>query len=115
MRRGGFALIELLVVVAIIAILAVGYVGFRGKGKRGGLETIPGKAIQQAESVECKSNLNQIRQMIQMDAADAEQYPARIDQGVTASISKCPVSGQPYPYDPKTGRVWCTTQGHEKY
>lgn len=115
MRHRGFALIELLVVIAIVAILVVAYMGFRGKGSKAGPETIPGKAIQKAESVECQSNVNQIRQMIQMDAVDTEQYPARIDQGATASISKCPVSGKPYSYNPQTGQVWCTTPGHEKY
>ncbi len=115
MRRHGFALIELLVVIAIIAILAVAYLGLRGKGTKMKPESIPGKAIQKAESVECQSNLSQVRQMIQMEIMDSEQFPARIDQGSTASISKCPVSGKAYSYNPQTGQVWCTTPGHEKY
>ncbi|NPV47935.1 MAG: prepilin-type N-terminal cleavage/methylation domain-containing protein [Armatimonadetes bacterium] len=115
MRRQGFALVELLVVIAIVAVLVVAYMGFRSKRDKAGPETIPGKAIQKAESVECQSNLSQIRQMVQMEVMDSEQYPARIDQGATASISKCPVSGKPYSYNPQTGQVWCTTPGHEKY
>lgn len=115
MRRQGFALVELLVVVVIVAALVVAYVGFRGRSEKAGPETVPAKAIQKAESVECQSNLSQIRQLLQMEAMDSEQYPARIDQGATASISKCPVSGKPYSYNPQTGQVWCTTPGHEKY
>jgi prepilin-type N-terminal cleavage/methylation domain-containing protein len=111
--RSGFVLVELLVVVAIILILAGAYLGFRGKG--GKEKSIPAKAIEKAESVECRSNLNQVRQSIQMDTATGEAPPARIDTGVTAAISKCPVSGQPYSYDPQTGRAWCTTPGHERY
>ena len=113
MRRCGFALVEILVVIAIIALLAAAYVGFAGgKGKQ---KSIPKRAIEKAESVECRSNLNQIRQMIQMESADTGAWPARIDQGATATISRCPVGGQAYGYDPRTGRVWCTTPGHERY
>ena len=58
MPRRGFALVELLVVVVIILILAGAYLGLRGRGKGGGPETIPGKAMQKAESVACQSTLN---------------------------------------------------------
>jgi len=112
--RTGFVLVELLVVLAIILILAGSYLGFRGKGGKQE-KSIPAKSIEKAESVGCQSNLSQIRQSIQMDTAGGEAPPQRLDTGVTASISKCPVSGQPYSYDPQSGRVWCTTPGHEKY
>jgi len=110
----GFALIELLVVLVIILILAGGYFGLRGKGKASE-KSVPVRAMQKAESVECQSNLSQIRQNVMMETQTGEAPPARIDTGVTASISKCPVSGKPYGYDPQTGKVWCTTPGHEKY
>lgn len=113
-RRTGFALIEILVVVAIILILAGAYLGFGRKGGKNE-KTIPAKAIEKAESVECMSNLNQIRQNLQMETGTGEAAPERIDQGVTASISRCPVSNQPYNYDPRTVKVWCTTPGHERY
>lgn len=112
--RHGFVLIELLVVVAIMLIVAGAYFGFRGSGDKKE-KSIPAKAIEKAESVECRSNLNQVRQSLQMDTATGEAAPERIDQGVTASVSRCPVSGQPYNYDPRSVKVWCTTPGHEKY
>lgn len=114
LTRDGFVLVELLVVVAIILILAGAYMGFHGKGGKQE-KSIPARSIEKAESVECQSNLNQVRQSVQMDTATGEAPPQRIDTGVTASVSKCPVSGQPYGYDPQTGRVWCATRGHEKY
>lgn len=113
-NRRGFALIEILVVLVIILVLAGGYLGLRGKGKSNE-KSVPVRAMQKAESVECQSNLNQIRQSVMMDTQTGEAPPARIDTGATASISKCPISGQPYGYDPQTGKVWCTTPGHEKY
>jgi prepilin-type N-terminal cleavage/methylation domain-containing protein len=112
--RRGFVLIEILVVAAIILILAGAYLGLSRKGSKQE-KSIPAKSIEKAESVECMSNLNQIRQSVQMDTATGEAPPARIDTGVTASVSKCPVSGKPYSYDPQTGKVWCTTPGHERY
>lgn len=112
----GFALIEIIVVLALLLIVAGAYYGLSQKGGKNTPEkSIPAKALEKAHSVECQSNLQQIRQMIQMEAATGEGLPARIDQGVTASISRCPVSGQPYNYDPQTGRVWCSTPGHERY
>ena len=112
--RAGFVLIEIIVVLAIILLLAGAYFGLSRKGGKQE-KSIPAKSIEKAESVECQSNLSQIRQSVQMDTATGEAPPARIDTGVTASISKCPVSGQPYSYDPQTGKVWCTTPGHERY
>ncbi len=112
----GFALIEIIVVLALLLIVAGAYYGLSHKGEKNApAKSIPAKAIEKAHSVECQSNLQQIRQMIQMEAATGEGFPARIDQGATASISRCPVSGQPYSYDPQTGRVWCSTPGHERY
>ena len=124
--RRGFALIELVVVLLLILVGMGAYFGLRGKmkaapgelkGERStsGVESIPLRAMQKAESLACKSNLQQLRQSIQMDADSSGQYPARIDQGAMASISTCPDTKQPYSYDPRTGRVWCTTPGHERY
>lgn len=112
--RRGFALIEILVVLVLILVLAVGYLGLRGRGQ-GNQKTVPVRSMEKAESVECQSNLNQIRQSIQMDTQMGEAPPTRIDQGATASINRCPVSGQPYTYNPQTGQVSCSTPGHEKY
>jgi hypothetical protein len=50
-----------------------------------------------------------------MDMDGGGGPPATLNKGATAAICKCPVSGQPYSYDPQTGKVWCTTPGHEKF
>lgn len=111
-RRRAFALIELLVVIVIILILVGGYFGLRGKGQG---KSVPAKAIEKAESVECRTYLSQVRQNVQMETSTGEAPPQTLDQEPTKSISRCPVSGMPYNYNPQSGQVNCTTPGHERY
>lgn len=113
--RFGFTMIGLVVALAIIAILAgvvYGLVGSGGTGQ-GEKKSIPARAIEKAESVECQSNLNQPRQAVSMQTMSGEPAPKSLEELNLGSISKCPVSGQPYGYDPATGRVWC--REHPKY
>jgi len=119
-ERGQWAIIEILVVVAIIAVAAYfilpGYLS--GSGKSGGSDRVH-TPIGQAESVDCRNNLNQLRSAIEMERSSGEdgRVPASIaDLGPSmSSVSKCPISGKEYSYDPSTGRVSCSTPGHEKY
>jgi type II secretory pathway pseudopilin PulG len=114
--RLGFTLIGLVVVLAIIVILAgvvYGLVGAGSKGAGGEEKSIPARAIEKAESVECQSNLNQLRQAVTMYTMAGDPPPKSLDELNLGSISKCPVSGEAYGYDPATGRVWCTK--HPKY
>jgi len=80
-----------------------------------GAQSIPGKALAKAEGTVCQEQLQQLRQSIRMDMDQSGQPPASLDTGATAAISKCPISGKPYGYDPQTGKVWCTTLKHEKF
>lgn len=115
--------LALLGVGLLLALLGVAGCGprtaqpgeLKGERSASGVESIPLHAMQKAESLACQSNLQQLRQSIRMDADNSGQFPARLDQGAMASISMCPDSKKPYSYDPQTGRVWCTTPGHEKY
>lgn len=119
--RGQWAIIEILVVAAIIIVAAYfivpNYLGGGGKGENG-----PDRVhtpIGQAESVDCRNNLNQLRSAIEMEKSSSMegQVPASIAAlgPSMSSVSKCPISGKEYNYDPVTGRVSCATPGHEKY
>ena len=117
--RSGFAMVEIMVVLIIITALAALYFGTRGKREEaepefeGQAQTTLGKAVQKAESVECRNNLSQLRQMIQMESMEGSN-PGQLDAdwGV---LLRCPVSGYEYRYDPESGRVWCPTPGHQEY
>ena len=116
-NHGQLAIIEIVVVVAIIVALAYflmpRYLGGPGQGiKNGG----PPTPRERASGVECMSNINQVRQAINMYQQSNEKYPASLSEGgVPDSIAKCPITGTPYSYDPSQGRVWCTTPGHQRY
>jgi prepilin-type N-terminal cleavage/methylation domain-containing protein len=115
-RPRGLALIELVVVIVIIALLAAAFYGLWGRKGGGGKKTIPGQAIDKAKGVECQNMLSQVRASIrmEMDSNMSDQPPPAIPSDM-APYAKCPVSGQPYTYDPRTGQVHCTTPGHEQY
>ncbi len=117
--RSGFAMVEIMVVLIIITALAALYFGTRGKGEKaepqfeGEAQTTLGKAVQKAESIECRTNLTQLRQMIQMESMEGGN-PGQLDADWGVPL-RCPVSGYPYGYNPQTGQVWCPTPGHQDY
>ena len=120
-NQWGFVLIGIIIVLVVVAVLASMYLGLRGRGGQkaeprfeGDAQTMPGRAIQKAESVECRSNLNQLRLAIQMEEIEAGSFPAALRREWGVSLG-CPVSGYDYEYDPSTGKVRCPTPGHEDY
>lgn len=121
-NRGQWSLIEFLVVLAIIAVAAAAiyprYVGGGSHSTAAGQRPDPPAPMERAEGVECTSNLGQIRAAINMYQSSNGSFPASMDDlrsnGVTSSISSCPVSKKPYAYDASTGKVSCVTPGHEK-
>lgn len=81
-------------------------------------QSLYGKAMQHAIGVAgCQPNLEQVRSAIQMyrDDHDRQNPPSLQALGLPVATLCCPVSKQPYQYDPATGEVKCTFPGHEKY
>ena len=118
-RRRGFSLIEMLVVVVVIAVLAAILLPRYTKGGKTTTGETVETPIQRAHSVECQNNLRQIRQAYQMATTLEETRPTTIEelrsQGVSDSISRCPVGQEPYRLDAASGRVQCVHAGHESY
>lgn len=125
-EAGFVTLIELLVVTAIIVIVVYllygqrnvvgpGGVGPGGVGPGDEPQTRPGAAISQARALECQQNLRGIRQAIAAYRLESEQPPGSLSELRIGGVTSCPVSGNPYVYDPQTGTVRCTTPGHERF
>ncbi len=122
MKRGS-AMLGTLITVAIICILLVvfmkGGCGSNlsstradGKGK-----TIVGLVKADAQDDVCRSNLAQVRQMIQAAEIDNDDKPpaSLSDVKVPESMLHCPIGNEAYEYDPATGTVKCPHPGHHKY
>ena len=112
-HRAGLALIELVVAILIIALLAGAFYGLwrHGKGKD---KSLPAQVKDKAVGVDCQNMLQQTRASIQMAMTDNDDRPPPSIPTDMTQYAKCPETSQPYSYDPQTGRVWCTTPGHEK-
>ena|GEM_PF-284864 len=85
-----------------------------------GAQSTIGQSLDAGKSSQCRSQLSQIRQGIETykTTGGSDENPptlADINLGVSADFFKCPVSGQPYAYDPATGLVKCTTPQHGRY
>jgi prepilin-type N-terminal cleavage/methylation domain-containing protein len=117
-RCGGFTLIEILVVVVILMILLY-YVGSMVSGRMGSVKE--GKAqspIQRAQGTVCMSNLNQLRQGIQLlKMGNENETPPQslAELRFPAETLQCPDGKTPYQYDTVTGQVRCTYPFHQKY
>lgn len=79
-------------------------------------KSIPGRVMQKAVSVECQSNLQQIRSAVQIYKEENDAFPATLaETNYPAKVLRCPISREAYIYDPATGEIHCTFPGHEKY
>ena len=115
-RRCGFSLIEILVVVVILAIMLV-IVGQMISGSKG--KDPHGKSpIQKAQGTVCLSNLNQLRQGIQLlRVGNENEAPPQslAELKFPSEVLQCPDGKVAYVYDPASGGVSCPTLGHERY
>lgn len=121
-NQRGQTLVASLVVIAIIAILAVVLL-------RGGMSsdarptkadgrgtTVVGAVKANAEDEVCKSNLNQVRQLLVVaKTSDEELVVQSVDQiPGAASVSRCPVGKEPYVISADS-QITCPHVGHEKF
>lgn len=116
-KRGGWSLIELLVVVVILVALAAWLLPrYLGTGKNSPAGSTVQAPIERAHGVECMNNLRSARTAITMAQQTEERYPASLNELRLGRESlTCPVSKQPYVYDPNTGRVGCPYPPHRSF
>jgi hypothetical protein len=126
-ENGNFTLVGLLAAVAVIMVLVfvvlLPKLNSTDKAVKEGLvkpkdgQTIYGASLDKAKETECSSNLRQIRMQISAEKTQSEngELPPTLDaMKISKSIQSCPVSKQPYVYNPTAGTVQCPTPGHEK-
>lgn len=117
----GSSLVGMLAAIVIVLILVMVWLYYgTGKEEQGGSQPLTSRITQTqdaARSTECRNNLSQIRQSIQVQQAGAEEtFPASLTElRLPDTVLKCPVSGQLYPYDPSSGTVRCPTEGHMSF
>ncbi len=114
-RGPGFVLVEILIVIAIVALVVVGYYGLSGDGEGEGEDarpSTPKQAIDRGKMGECAANLRSLRAEIEMYQIENGRFPEKFNP--SGAVGACPVSGRSYVYEPQTGRIYCTTPGHEE-
>lgn len=133
-KRGEFGIVPLIIVVVLVVAGVFFYMKFAAKKAQQQAQqdvappsgvaplvapsSLPGKVLRKAESFECQNNLRQLRQLIDMaknDNAEGKYPESLAAMPESTKISACPVSREPYTYDPATGKVSCTCPGHENY
>ncbi len=119
LKKWGFSLVELLIVVAMLSIISGGMAFFYlGKAKK---DPVTGKVthtpMSRSKLTVCNSNLQQVRTglQIQKDTDENEKYPeSLIVLKFPSEVLACPEGKEPYQYDPNSGQVQCIHIGHEK-
>lgn len=84
----------------------------------GQARSIVGKSLNAGKSSECRSQLSQLRQAVQVYRVDNEQNPASLTElnlNMPAEFYRCPVTKQDYLYDPSTGNIKCANPDHSDY
>ncbi|MEJ5171762.1 MAG: hypothetical protein WHU10_12300 [Fimbriimonadales bacterium] len=121
MRRRAAALASLLLAAAIVLVAVVAYLVWpktqQAAQRPDGLgQTTLGAAKMAARDAECRSNLQQARQALQVYSASSDEPPASLDElRLPASVLRCPVGGEPYTLDPSGPTVRCVHPGHEGF
>lgn len=113
---GFFTLIGLLLAMVIIAILFAMYAGSPGGGGAPGAGGSPittlGGAKGRAQDVLCQNNLQQLRYAISIHQSNTGAPPPSLESLRSQIPLTCPVGGEPYQYDPRSGSVRCVHPGH---
>jgi hypothetical protein len=114
-RRVGLTLVSVIIAVAIMVVLAALVIGtvVSGSKSRGGGP--PAGPMQKARGMQCPENLKLLRALLLDYEAEGKPFPAKLRDGGPGSVTRCPQTDLPYSYDPRTGQVWCTTPGHERF
>jgi len=106
-RGKGFrsAFVSLMIVVFFIVIAMAVFFGSRGKGDDNPIKD----PIERGKGVECLTQRKALEFAIQQFYGERGRYPHNLSEleGLEDVTFDCPVTFEPYDYDPKTGKVTC--------
>ncbi len=93
-----------LLIVAVIILAAL--MLYKGSPTQGNSVTSP---IERGKAVQCLAQVRRVELAIRMYQANKGTYPSSLDELETLSSEDfyCPVTGSPFDYDPRTGKVTC--------
>ena len=123
----GESLMGVMIAMAVVAFAVVFFVsggfgmmgGEEKEGRDDGLgKTLIGQARYAAEDRACKTQLEQVRQLVGLatDPVDNTRPTALSEvDGLPTGYDRCPIDKQNYEYDAATGEVTCPHEGHEDY
>lgn len=117
-RESGNTLASLMVVALIILVAMVAWMLWpRNSGQKPRADglgiTTPGLVRAKALDTNCQTNLQQVRQAIEVFRIDDEESPITFEAlRLPAESLRCPIGKEPYYLD-ENGKVHCPHPGHE--
>jgi hypothetical protein len=115
-----------MIAMAVVALAVVffvtggfGMMGGKKEEREDGLgKTVVGRARYAAEDSACRTQLGQVRQLVEMATDPVDETPPAalsVVSGLPSGYDRCPIDKQNYEYDAATGDVTCPHEGHEDY
>jgi hypothetical protein len=104
----GLALISIIISLLIAAIIIYAMITLYTGGKTDEGEHLQGP-IDRSKAVQCLAQIRMIETSVQMSLAEHGSYPSSLSElrDISESDLYCPVTGNHYNYDSRTGRVTC--------
>jgi hypothetical protein len=110
-NSSGMAALILIISLVLAVILIVIVINYYTGGSKG--EQSIQSPIDRAKNVTCLAQRHNIEIIIRYYSAEESKYPSdlrelmKYSSDLTDKSFQCPVTGNPYNYDPQTGKVTC--------
>lgn len=104
----GMALISIIISLLIMALLVYVALTLYSGGKDNATETITAP-IERSRAVQCFAQIRKVETAIKMYLAEHGRYPSSLNEieDLTKEDFYCPVTNNPYNYNPGTGKITC--------
>jgi hypothetical protein len=105
---GGMAFISLIFALLIAALLAFFAITYY-TGRKSEAEAPVSTPVERARDIQCQSQIRKIETALQIYYGENLRYPQHLRelQDLSEADFYCPITHNPYGYDPHTGKVTC--------